>query len=283
MSTIGKSPLYAQGLAERWTGPWARRSARAWSRGFGAACARFLPRLCLLCEAPCGAAPLCVPCQAFLPGAARQRCRLCARPWGASDRCASCRETPPAYDATVAAADYAAPLDRAITALKFSGQIGLASGLGALLAQALCTDAARASSARLDCIVPVPLSDVRLAHRGFNQAHLIAASMLRRVVPDPDTDPDTGARGTSMRCMRPALRPGLLARRRDTLAQSVLQWEARQANLDHGFFAAADLAGLRVGVVDDVMTTGATLQAAALALKAAGAVHVVNLVVARTA
>ena len=282
MSTIGKTRLYAGRLAERWTGPRACRSARAWARGFGTACARFLPRVCLLCEAPCGAAPLCGPCEAFLPGATRPRCRLCARPWGASDRCASCRETPPAFDGTIAAADYAAPLDRAITALKFSGQIGLASGLGTLLAQALRSKAAPAS-ARLDCIVPVPLSDVRLAHRGFNQAHLIAASMLRRVVLDPDTAPDTGARDTAQRCMRPALRPGLLARRRDTLAQSVLQWEARQANLDHGFFAAADLAGLRVGVVDDVMTTGATLQAAALALKAAGAAHVVNLVVARTA
>ena len=92
-----------------------------------------------------------------LPGAARPRCRSCARPWRSSDRCATCREAPPAYDATVAAADYAAPLDRAITSLKFAGQIGLASGLGALLAQALQADD-RNTLGHLDCIVPVPLA-----------------------------------------------------------------------------------------------------------------------------
>ena len=236
-----------------------------WRDGWTRAFARLLPRWCLLCEAPCGAAPLCPPCRAFLPGAGRPRCRICARPWQTSDRCATCREDPPAYDDSVAAADYTAPLDRAITALKFGGQIGLATGLGALLAAAL--EAKRAC--KLDCIVPIPLADGRLAQRGFNQAHLIAASMLRRL--PGSIEP------------LPRLRPALLLRQRDTTAQSLLEWSARQANLDHGFVATADLADLCIGVVDDVMTTGATLQAAALALKAAGAARVVNLVVARTA
>jgi predicted amidophosphoribosyltransferase len=81
----------------------------------------------------------------------------------------------------------------------------------------------------------------------------------------------------------PALRPTLLSRLRETPPQSLLQLPARQANLDHGFHAAGPLDGLRIGVVDDVMTPGSTLQAAAVALKAAGARQVVNLVVARTA
>ena len=233
-----------------------------WTQTLG----RLLPRLCLLCESPCASAPLCPPCTAFLPGSRRRRCDTCARPWHTSNCCATCRLTPPAYDASCAAADYCAPLDRAVTSLKFSAQIGLASGLGALLADAWLRSGPGLGP--VHCIVPVPLSRARLAQRGFNQAGLIAASMVR-----------------SLRGQRalPALRPSLLARHRDTRPQSLLSWQARQANLDHGFVAAAGLEGLCIGVVDDVMTTGATLQAAALALKAAGAARVVNLVVARTA
>jgi ComF family protein len=246
---------------------------------------RFLPRLCLLCEAPCGGEPLCLACCSFLPGAARRRCRTCARPWHVSRRCASCRASAPAFDASLVAADYCAPLDRALTALKFSGRIGLGSGLGALLADAWLAASVSPDSpgkgredaagkhafpapGQVDCIVPIPLSGARLADRGFNQAHLIASSMLHRLAGVP---------------FLPVLRPSLLLRQRDTQAQSLLQWQARQSNLDHGFVAGIRIDGLSIGVVDDVMTTGATLQAAALALKAAGAVRIVNLVVARTA
>jgi ComF family protein len=228
-----------------------------------------LPRSCLLCEAACGAEALCAACAACLPGSRRPRCRACARPWQVSRRCASCRERPPAFEATFAAADYVAPLDRAVTALKFSGRIGLAAGLGGLLADCW-REPDLAELQRLDCLVPVPLAAGRQAERGFNQAQLIAAAMLARL----------RSRG---RHPLPVLRPGLLTRHRDTRPQSLLQSDDRQANLDHGFVAAGPAAGLRVGVVDDVMTTGATLQAAALALKAAGARRVVNLVVARTA
>ncbi len=226
---------------------------------------QLLPRACLLCEAPCGDAPLCDPCRDFLPGAGRPRCRGCARPWTTSTRCATCREAPPAFARTVAAADYVAPLDRAITALKFGGSTGLAPALGALLA-----DACRAEGADVlegvDRIVPVPLSAARLAERGFNQAHLVAAALVRRARP-----------------ARARLAPALLSRQRDTLPQSRLQSVARRANLDHGFVAHPEVAGLRIAVVDDVMTTGATLEAAAIALRGAGARSVVNLVVARTA
>jgi predicted amidophosphoribosyltransferase len=130
----------------------------------------------------------------------------------------------------------------------------------------------------LDCLVPIPLSNQRHAERGFNQAHLVASAMLKRLEASEQPASSVAPARTL-----PRLRPALLIRQRETLAQSLLQWDARQANVDHGFLAAAPVAGLCIGVVDDVMTTGATLQAAALALKAAGAVRVVNLVVARTA
>src|SRR5690606_13522517 len=116
-----------------------------------------LPRACLLCEAPCGDAPLCGPCSVFLPGAGRPRCRSCARPWAASARCATCREAPPGFARTVAAADYVPPLDRAITALKFGGRTGLAPALGALLADACRADGDDVLS-QVDRVVPVPLS-----------------------------------------------------------------------------------------------------------------------------
>jgi predicted amidophosphoribosyltransferase len=253
--------------------------AATWSRWLGS----FLPRSCLLCESACGAAALCSACAVFLPGSRRPRCRTCARPWQVSRLCATCRALRPAFDATFAAADYVAPLDRAVTSLKFSGRIGLASGLGGLLADRWRDPGLRELLA-LDCLVPIPLAPGRQAERGFNQAHLIAASMLARLrAQRPAPPPAPPAPPAPLQATLPALRPALLARHQDTRPQSLLQRDARQANLDRGFIAAGRLDGLRIGVVDDVMTTGATLQAAAIALKAAGARRVVNLVVARTA
>ena len=94
----------------------------------------FLPRSCLLCETACGAAALCPACAVFLPGAHRPRCRTCARPWQVSSRCASCRaprrlSTRPSPPRTMSRRSTGR-----VTSLKFSGRIGLASGLGGLLA-----------------------------------------------------------------------------------------------------------------------------------------------------
>jgi ComF family protein len=262
-SSLGALSAWAAQL--RRIAPAHRRLREDTGRFAAALLGQLLPRSCLLCEAACGDAPLCDPCQAFLPGARRARCRCCARPWAASPHCASCRDAPPAFTRTIAAADYVPPFDRAITALKFGGSTGLAPALGALLADACRADGEDAL-AQIDRIVPVPLSAARLAERGFNQAHLVAAALVRRARP-----------------ARARLAPGLLSRQRDTLPQSSLQSVARHANLDHGFVAHPDVAELRIAVVDDVMTTGATLEAAAIALRGAGARDVINLVVARTA
>jgi ComF family protein len=114
----------------------------------------------------------------------------------------------------------------------------------------------------VDLIVPLPLHPARLAGRGFNQAAEIARALSR-------------ATGVTMDAQ--------IARRvRNTAPQTALPWRERAANMRHAFACGRDLAGLRVAVVDDVMTTGATLQEFARTLKRCGAARVENWVVART-
>ena len=218
---------------------------------------RLLAPRCAVCELAAGD-PLCAGCARdyFASGAAR--CPVCAlRVAVAGSRCGQCLRASPHYDATVALADYAPPVDRMIAALKFNGRLPLADVFGRLLARAaapVLTD--------VDALCPVPLAFERQAERGFNQAHAIA----RRIARDS----------------RRPLRPELLLRIRHTAAQMELPQDARRRNVRGAFAARGDLAGLRVAVVDDVMTTGATLDEVAAALKRAGASAVLNLVVART-
>ena len=226
------------------------------------------PRGCATCGLALspGAFPgVCAGCLADLPGASRPRCARCGHP---TDRpaaaCTACAGVEPgcrALDATLAAADYAPPLDRMVTALKFGGQLALARPLGELLAARWL---GALPAVPLDCLVPVPLGERRLAQRGFNQSLEMARAM-----------------SASLARPLPVLR-GRLLRVRDTAPQSELGLAERRTNL-HGCFACAgSLEGLRVGLVDDVMTTGSTLAEAAGALRAAGVGSVVAIVVART-
>jgi ComF family protein len=164
-------------------------------------------------------------------------------------------------DATIAAADYAPPLDRLVTALKFGGRLELAAPLGELLA-ARWLGCAR--PVPLHCLVPVPLGEARLAERGFNQALEIARSMSAAL---------------GHRLPVPALR---LVRTRDTGSQARLDLAARQANLAGCFACRGRFDGMTVGLVDDVMTSGSTLAEAGRTLRAAGAQRIVALVATRT-
>jgi ComF family protein len=142
-----------------------------------------------------------------------------------------------------------------VQALKFRGELALAPVLGDVLAPVL--------SEAADCIVPVPLSAERLRRRGYNQSLEIA----RRVATL------TGAR----------LAPELCERRRDTATQMNLPLEERAKNVRGAFHCPGIIGSATVAVLDDVMTTGATLDEVAATLKRAGATRVVNWVVARTA
>jgi ComF family protein len=231
-------------------GPFARTLARLRRR--------LAPR-CVVCDLERGD-PLCAGCAHDYFAGELPRCASCALRLPAARieaRCGNCLRLPPRFDGTVVLADYAPPVDRMITALKFGGRLPLADAFGRLLARA-----AGHVLQETDAICPVPLAFERQAERGFNQAQEIA----RRVAAD---------------CGR-RLRPDILLRTRHTSAQMDLALQERRRNVRGAFVARGNLTGMRVAVVDDVMTTGATLDEVAAALKAAGAARVTNLVVART-
>jgi ComF family protein len=211
---------------------------------------------CYLCR---GAAEgvLCAQCDAELPRLGDAACPRCALPSPAGALCGRCLARAPAYDGTVAALAYEFPADVLVQGLKFRGELALAPLLGRLLAARL------PRGARADFIVPVPLSAARLRSRGFNQAHEIARAVAAA----------TGCR----------LAPLLAERSRDTPPQLDLPPEERARNVRGAFRCSQRLERAEIAVVDDVMTTGATLEELAATLKRAGAARVVNWVVARTA
>jgi ComF family protein len=210
---------------------------------------------CFLCR---GAARelLCAACDADLPRAREPRCPRCALPSPQGATCGRCLAQAPAYDATVAALVYAFPADVLIQALKFRGELALAPRLGALLAACVPADE------RPDALLPVPLAPARLRRRGFNQALEIAREV---------------AAATGLR-----LAPGLAERSRDSPPQLHLPVRERAANVRGAFVVRAVPPGACVALVDDVMTTGATLHELAASLKRAGAARVLNWVLART-
>lgn len=217
-----------------------------------------LPQDCLLCGAASDDAPLCGPCRGELPGLPRA-CPLCAMPSSLGETCGACLRHPPQFDMTVAAWRYAYPVDRLVQALKFHCRLALASffagELASIVERADVVDA-------VDLVIPMPLHPSRLAERGFNQAAEIARHL-------------TGKPGTRL-----ALQGASRVRR--TLPQANLPLDERARNVRGAFACALDLTGARVAVVDDVMTTGATLGELAKVLKRAGAARVENWVVART-
>ena len=222
---------------------------------------RWLPwrSRCLGCGDPVtGPIDLCADCSPRLPWN-RHPCPACAWPLPLdtpAGACPACRAAESPLTATIAPLLYAAPVDRWQPRFKFRQDLAAGRLLGSLLAGAC------AGSDRPDAIVPVPLHRARLRARGFDQA-LELAKILSRT-------------------LRLPLHAGLLLRSRATEPQSRLAAEARHANL-RGAFAVRAGAALpaHVALVDDVMTTGATLHAAGHALRAAGAARVDAWVCAR--
>jgi len=206
---------------------------------------------CFLCRGA-ATALLCDACDADLPRLGGELCPRCALASPGGQVCGRCLTDAPHYDATVAALAYAFPADALVQALKFRGELALSSLLGKLLAD-------RIAHATVDRIIAVPLSPARLRTRGYNQSVEIA----RHVMP---------AKLDLHTCVRT----------RETPPQMDLPFDERRRNVRGAFQCTRALIGERIALVDDVMTTGATLDEVAKVLKAAGASRVENWVVART-
>ena len=230
-----------------------RAAHRLTSRLFGGAC--------VLCRGAADLARdeglLCAACDADLPRLNDALCPRCALTSPGGALCGRCLAQPPAYDATVAALEYRFPCDVLVQALKFRGELALAAPLGRLLGERVAR-----TGERVDRVLPVPLSAARLRARGYNQSLEIGRHAARAL----------GAPLAAHACERS----------RDTAPQSALRWDERARNVRGAFRCTVPLEGAVVAVVDDVMTTGATLAEIAATLKRAGAARVVNWVVART-
>ena len=205
-------------------------------------------------------------------------CALCALPVpaglttgvpGSELMCAACMRERPPMDATLAGVPYAYPWSTLISRYKFGEQHGWAGFFAGLLLQAPRVAQTLERLHGGDWVIPLPLSAERLQARGFNQAWDLASALTRQS--------QTMARADAR----------LLLRLKHTRPQSQLKRAARLANVKGVFqvdpLRAHELAGRRVVLVDDVMTSGASVFSAAQALRDAGVAHITAVVLARTA
>ncbi len=225
----------------------ALNNCRVWWRKQGAA-------PCLLCGNPALEFNICSGCRADLPWLDANVCSSCAHPLPVPGLCGRCISEPPHYDTVVAACRYAFPLDGLIQAYKYNGRLVAGPALASLFANRV--------PQRPDLIVPVPLTAQRLRERGFNQALELARALGQQ--------------------MKAPVNAQLCVKTRDTAPQTRLPWKARRKNIRGAFVVEGGVAGCHVAVVDDVLTTGATLSELARNLKRAGAATVTGYVIART-
>lgn len=221
-----------------------------------------LPSQCAICRRWPGRR-LCPDCCGRW-AAAQPRCLGCAMAVPAGVRvCGACLRQPEALDVCLAAVDYAYPWHTVIGDFKFRGDIGLARSLAGLLLQ---SPQVGAQLARCDALLPMPLSPQRLRERGFHQTLLLARALARQ---------------QPVHVLAQAVR-----RRHSTQPQHDLPRAQRLRQLRSAFEIAPGqhqrIEGRRLLLLDDVMTTGASLHALARCLRQAGAAEVGALVLART-
>lgn len=238
-----------------------------------------IPGICALCSSD-SKSLVCTYCYQNFFETRHARCAQCAaklethRFTMQKDQtvCGTCLTHPPAFDATIVAVDYAAPIDQLILALKFGNKLAMAPLFGNSLCNVLQNKGGshvpgNTTKQLLPAILTcVPLGSQRLVQRGFNQSLEIAKSLAATLdIP---------------------LCSAILLRLRETHPQALLHTSERKKNIRHAFIVNSDaiekIKDQHIGVVDDVMTTGETLNEIARTLKRFGAARVTNLVFART-
>lgn len=227
-----------------------------------------LPTSCSYCRSRVGSSPVpffCAACWSDFSLIQGPVCPQCGRPFDSSEAlayspahlCGSCRQAPPQYDQALSAGQFEGPLREAVHVFKYRPCRALGSHLGAWMAGAILLEPV------IDAVMPVPLHSTRLRERGFNQALLLAHALCK-------------AHGLTLSFDN-------LNRIRPTRPQVELSGEERVANVAGAFALRrpGEVSGRTVLLIDDVHTTGATLNECARVLKKAGAARVMALTLAR--
>lgn len=218
---------------------------------------QLFPQPCLLCANTNGGEfGLCAGCEIDLPRQENNHCPQCGLHSYNKQLCGACIASPPDFDTTHAAFIYQYPVSQLLQQYKYNQQLALAETFAHTLMQ-------RINPQQLpDLIIPMPLHPQRLQERGFNQSLEIA-----RIIAKP-----FNLAIDYQSCQRVKLSP----------PQASLPLKERVRNMKGAFDCSRDLSGLSIALVDDVMTTGASLNALAKAVKTKGAAHVECWVIART-
>lgn len=213
-----------------------------------------LSQPCFLCGSMTRAGAWCEACEYLLPYFTTPHCPVCALPSPLGERCGQCLKQRPYFDSTYCCFSYQFPADKLIQHFKYHEQLSLAP----YFAQKMYLK----DQVSADYLIPLPLHPNKLRARGFNQTQLLCQYL-------------------SENTKIPYLKQSC-TRQRDTASQSLLPFDERHKNVANAFSCNQDLMGKHVILVDDVMTTGATLNALAKVVKEQGASTVACWVLART-
>ena len=218
---------------------------------------RLFPQTCIFCESSnTQDISVCNACLGDLPFHKMAHCPQCALPCESNLICGHCITSPPDFDKTIAIFRYEYPISQLIQHYKYAHQLNLSGLFSGLLLDKIT------NLTKPDLIIPMPLHPKRLSERGFNQS-LEIAKLISNALATPVN---------YQACIRNQYAP----------PQASLPLKQRARNMQGAFECNQSLDGLRVALIDDVMTTGASMNALAKAIKAKGASHVECWVIART-